>query len=106
MERLEFSQMKQSQHAIGVSARQQERMDRSAARGARSKFGIAQKLLAKIGGCVQQKPNRKRGRNRNLCLSARLTLQHTSPQAAAVRTSAIPLRETAAGGGAENLNTH
>src|SRR5208282_61319 len=99
--------MEQAQNAIRVRACQYDRGDwRTARLFSGSKFSVAQQLLPKIRGGIEQDPNGGSRGNNNLRLGTRAAPKRTTPQAAAVGASAIPLRKTAASGGAENLYTH
>jgi hypothetical protein len=74
--------------------------------GRRSKIRIRQKLLPKIRRRVDEEPRTLRWGNCHLSLRSGRSLEYTRPQPPAVRTSTIPLRETAPGGRAEDFDAH
>src|SRR3979490_1590534 len=99
--------MKQSHYGIYIGTCEEDGGNRGPACAGRGiQFGRCKYLVTKIRRGVQKKPVRRIGRKRHLSLSARSSLQNSSAQPATVRTNTIPLRETAPGCRAEDLNAH
>jgi hypothetical protein len=72
----------------------------------RMKFGRGFDLCAQVGRGSEQKPHVAVGADGDLRLGAGFAGENSGAQGAAVGADAIPLRESAAGGRAEDFDAH
>ena len=91
---------------IEVAVRQHDRGDRRLADGARMQGWERVDLLADVGRGVQENPALVIGGDCDALLRTGARWNRSRADTPAVRASAIPLREPAAGGGAEDANAH
>ena len=107
-EGLKFAEMEEPYEGVDISGR-----EKNAADGRTGGFAIGwselrrgEDLCAKIGRGAEKEPNGTVGRESELSLAAGLGLELTRAEAGAVAAGAVPLREAAAGCGAEDFNVH
>src|ERR1051326_1251458 len=100
--------MQQAEHAVNVGRSQDHAHDGArtfAAAAARDEVAIGFKLQAQVGRSVEQEPVFS-SRDGELSLRAGAAAKLFLANASAVGAGAIPLREPAPGGRAEDLNAH
>ena len=104
---LKLAEVEKADDEIRVGIWKEDAVNRSAAGFfGRREFGTLSELLAKVRGCAGEEPNARGRGNRELRLRASTARKCAAAQAATIRAAAIPLRETAPGGRAEDFDTH
>ena len=107
-ERLEFAEMEQAHEGVHVGGGEEHAADRSTGSIARwrSELRRGKDLRAQVRGGAEEEPDTAVRRKGELSLSACGGLDGAGAEAQAVAAGAVPLRETAASSGAEDLDLH
>jgi len=107
-EGLEFAEVEEAHEGVDIGGREEDATDGRAGGFAFgwSELRRGQDLAAEVGGSGKEKPDGAVGREGDLGLGAQSGLKVAGAEAAAVAAGAVPLREAAAGGGAEDFNVH
>src|SRR5262245_39225727 len=94
------------EHVIEIAVGEDDGPDGGVAGRAGMQALEAFDLLPDLGGAVEEEPARSVGAHRHRLLGAGRRLQRAVTEAATVGASAIPLREAASGGGAQDTDAH